>query len=65
MRCAAGQRDNCPGRRGPAAHAAVRILGVEGELALQDEVDLAWVVPVHDRRAAAGRHADLDGEQRA
>ena len=32
---------------------------------MQDEVDLARVVPVHDRRAAAGRHEDLDGEQRA
>ena len=32
MRCAAGQRDNGPGRRGLAAHAAVWILCVEGDL---------------------------------
>jgi DNA-binding MarR family transcriptional regulator len=39
--------------------------GVEGELALKDVVDLAWVVPVQHRRAAARRHADLGREQGA
>src|SRR6185312_15082242 len=37
---------------------------VEGELALEHVVDLAGFVPVHDRRAAPGRHAYLHGEQR-
>ena len=49
VRGAAGQRDNRPGCRSPTARATVRILCVEGELALQDQVDLARVVPVSSR----------------
>ena len=45
--------------------APVRIADVEGELALEHVVDLARLVPVHHRWPAAGRHPDLDGEDRA
>jgi hypothetical protein len=41
------------------------VLNVEGELALQHVVNLAWIVPMHHRWTAIGRHPQFDGEQRA
>ena len=54
-----------PARTGDPVDRAVRSADVEGELALEHVVDLAGGVPVHDRRATAGRHPDQAGEERA
>ena len=51
------------GARDPAHRAAV--LAVDRELAAVDAVELGRRVAVQPGRTAAGRHRDLDGEQRA
>ena len=43
----------------------VRSSDIEGELAVDDVIDLARIVSVHDGRAATRWHAHHDGEQRA
>jgi hypothetical protein len=66
VRHAAGQRHHVArGGREPADGTVGPVPDVEGELALGHVVDLAGFVAVHDRRAPAGAHEDLDGEQGA
>ena len=60
---APGERDDVPGGGGDPPDRALAA-DVEGELPAQYRIDLARVVAMHDRGAAARRHADLDREQR-
>jgi len=65
VRSAAGQRHRLTGLRGAALHVPVHVLYVEGELAVDDVVDLARIMSMHHRRTAAGVHPEVDGEERA
>jgi hypothetical protein len=61
--CASGKRHDSAGRGLDSPNFRIEP-DVEGELPLNHVVDLARVVPVHDRRSTAGRHPDTNGEQR-
>ena len=41
----------------------VHIADIEGELAFEDVIDLAWTMSVNYWRTAPRRHPDFDGEQ--
>jgi hypothetical protein len=56
VRSTAREWNNLTRARRNSLHRRAKASGVEGKFALDDVVELTWIMAVHDRRPAAGWH---------